>query len=30
MLVAQALSESYTLVSGDAVLARYSAPVIWH
>lgn len=29
MLVAQALVESYTLISRDTILARYGAPVIW-
>jgi PIN domain nuclease of toxin-antitoxin system len=29
MLVAQALAEELTLVTKDAVLARYSVPVIW-
>jgi len=29
MLVAQALAENCTLVSGDGVLARYGAPVVW-
>jgi PIN domain nuclease of toxin-antitoxin system len=29
MLVAQALAEGLTLVTKDALLARYGAPVIW-
>jgi PIN domain nuclease of toxin-antitoxin system len=29
ILVAQALAESYTLISRDAVLARYGASVVW-
>ena len=29
MLVAQALAEGCTLVSGDRVLARYGVPVLW-
>ena len=29
ILVAQALAEGLTLVSRDAILARYGAPVIW-
>lgn len=30
MLVAQALAEGCTLVSGDRILARYSVPLIWN
>jgi PIN domain nuclease of toxin-antitoxin system len=29
MLVAQALAENCTLVSGDGLLARYGARVLW-
>jgi PIN domain nuclease of toxin-antitoxin system len=29
MLVAQAITEEYALVSRDGMLARYGAPVIW-
>jgi PIN domain nuclease of toxin-antitoxin system len=29
MLVAQALAEGYTLISGDSILAGYGAPVVW-
>jgi PIN domain nuclease of toxin-antitoxin system len=29
MLVAQTLAENYTLLSRDAVVARYGAPILW-
>ena len=29
MLVAQALAENCTLVSGDGIFVRYGAPLVW-